>query len=260
MSEAAWYSKILESSRNVEVFNYSTGAFEELPEAFLDKLSEARKFVLHLGEPFSSEELETAKRLKSPFNSPFDLCWFEFFFPASIHAEGRNHHAYQVGGLIDQRGSNDDLSILTITDPGRSDERTFFVDFPKWTGAYQLFSQYINRALKGFACEVKINQKIKQRREHDVKIHRIRKVVYLSPKNVDTRCLITGKKLEWSHRWEVRGHWRNCRGVGKDRHGEYNVYGRTWVIPHEKGAIAPLVKKTRVTKPSSSVDIPPPVG
>lgn len=54
-------------------------------------------------------------------------------------------------------------------------------------------------------------------------------------------------KLDWSHKWEVRGHWRACQGVGKDREGVYCVKDFTWVIPHVKGE-GELVKKTRVIK------------
>lgn len=50
---------------------------------------------------------------------------------------------------------------------------------------------------------------------------------------------------EWKHSWECVGHWRKHNGIGKDRYGEYNQVGRTWVLPHVKGE-GDLIKKTRI--------------
>ena len=52
-------------------------------------------------------------------------------------------------------------------------------------------------------------------------------------------------KIDWSHSWEVRGHWRKCTGIGKDRDGSYSVSGYTWIVNHVKGS-GELVKKHRV--------------
>lgn len=59
---------------------------------------------------------------------------------------------------------------------------------------------------------------------------------------------ITGGRIDFNHRFEVRGHWRKLKydfSYGKNRQGEKNVKGYTWVIPHERGE-GELVKKTRV--------------
>jgi len=55
------------------------------------------------------------------------------------------------------------------------------------------------------------------------------------------------RNIEWSHRWEVMGHWRRVNGIGKDDRGRYHVQGWTWVIPHTKGPEEKeLVTKTRI--------------
>lgn len=51
--------------------------------------------------------------------------------------------------------------------------------------------------------------------------------------------------VEWKHSWECVGHWRVVKGIGKDRHGEYNQLRRTWVNPCIKGD-GTLIKKTRL--------------
>lgn len=81
------------------------------------------------------------------------------------------------------------------------------------------------------------------------RIHRIRRVVHVSPKKLMTSYESQGVHVDWSHRWEVRGHWRQFGGLGKDRDGNYSVNGFTWVVHHEKGPEhLPLVKKTRFVK------------
>lgn len=43
-----------------------------------------------------------------------------------------------------------------------------------------------------------------------------------------------GKKLDWTHSWPVRGHWRNIKTFGKSYKGEV-VKGKTWVHEHARG-------------------------
>lgn len=63
---------------------------------------------------------------------------------------------------------------------------------------------------------------------------------------------VFGREIDWSHRWEVMGHWRRISetGIGKNASGEYGVRGFTWVSPHERGPEdKPVVKKIRVVEP-----------
>lgn len=81
------------------------------------------------------------------------------------------------------------------------------------------------------------------------KPHHIRRIVRITTKarKESTQPITAGGKIDWSHRWEVRGHWRRVATVGKDRTGEYTVKGFTWVEQHTRGPDeAPLVVKTRV--------------
>lgn len=56
-----------------------------------------------------------------------------------------------------------------------------------------------------------------------------------------------GEPIDWSHQWEVMGHWRRVAGTGKDRSGRYCVPGYTWVAPHRRGPEDKVfVKKTRI--------------
>lgn len=78
--------------------------------------------------------------------------------------------------------------------------------------------------------------------------HRIRRVVYVSPKREMQKLSESHKTIDWTHRWLVRGHWRQIGDkLGKDREGNYCVKGFTWVTEFEKGPeTAPLITKTRI--------------
>jgi hypothetical protein len=75
------------------------------------------------------------------------------------------------------------------------------------------------------------------------------KVVYVSTKNKFTTVTPPiHKKINWSHIWEVRAHWRSIpEKLGHDREGNYGVAGFTWVKNHIRGE-GELVIKTRIAK------------
>lgn len=82
----------------------------------------------------------------------------------------------------------------------------------------------------------------------DRTLHKIREVVFVIPKKNQSKARdIVGVEVDWSHRWEVRGHWRKISRIGKNRAGQYGIQGLTWVVPHVKGPEdKPVVKKQRV--------------
>lgn len=94
----------------------------------------------------------------------------------------------------------------------------------------------------------KVNERIKFKRDGEKILHKIKRVVHIFPKTKKAKVEAEEKyDIEWSHRWAVRGHWREIKGIGKDRSGEYTVKGFTWVIDHVKGPDdLPYVQKTRV--------------
>ena len=76
-------------------------------------------------------------------------------------------------------------------------------------------------------------------------------VTYISTKRYLSNPSCNGKmrKMEWSHSWIVRGHWRYKEGLlGKDRSGVRNQIGRTWVTEATKKKDLPFKEKMRVVK------------
>lgn len=80
------------------------------------------------------------------------------------------------------------------------------------------------------------------------KPHQIRRIVRIVPKNSKHKVepIMPRGKIDFSHRWEVRGHWRRVPGMGKDREGNYEIRGLTWVSNFIKGpGELPLIQKLR---------------
>lgn len=64
----------------------------------------------------------------------------------------------------------------------------------------------------------------------------INQIIYVHPRSWnESTPELSGKKIDYSHRFIVRGHWRQCKFLGKDREGKYTVKGYTWVSEHIKG-------------------------
>ena len=70
--------------------------------------------------------------------------------------------------------------------------------------------------------------------------------VNLNPKASINPIPITHDDREYSHRWEVRGHWRKTKMLGKDPEGNL-IEGKTWIRDHVRGPVDKvLIKKVRV--------------
>lgn len=79
------------------------------------------------------------------------------------------------------------------------------------------------------------------------RIHRLRRIIHVAPKKYTRATPETHRHIDWTHRFEVRGHWRKIDTLGKDRDGNYCVHGYTWISHHTKGPEnLPVVKKVRV--------------
>lgn len=116
----------------------------------------------------------------------------------------------------------------------------------KW--CIQLFDKMMDRMNSEKMGLETISDKFKIGSGKNKYFHKIKRVIHVAPKKLHERVESCGSRvIDWSHRWSVRGHWRTCNGIGKDRDGNYCVEGKTWVEAHEKGPEeAELIKKQRV--------------
>lgn len=79
-----------------------------------------------------------------------------------------------------------------------------------------------------------------------------RPIYYVMQKDLSeqiSRNIKSFSKLQPTHAFRVRGHWRriDIQAIGKDRDGNYHIPGFTWVVDHIKGK-GELVDKVRIIK------------
>ena len=70
-----------------------------------------------------------------------------------------------------------------------------------------------------------------------IKEYKPKNVVYVGKRSNLQGCELAAT-VDWSHSWDVRGHWRrlkDSRSKGIDRKGNRTVDGFTWVKPFTKG-------------------------
>lgn len=99
-------------------------------------------------------------------------------------------------------------------------------------------------------CSEKINQTFKVKSKSlGNSTYRVRNIVNIAPKKDQKKGIseVTGKQIQYSHRFRVRGHWRKIGGIGKAANGEYGILGKTWVVDFIKGEnTLKLIEKPRV--------------
>ncbi|HEY8272862.1 MAG TPA: hypothetical protein VIG33_18355 [Pseudobdellovibrionaceae bacterium] len=99
------------------------------------------------------------------------------------------------------------------------------------------------------AGTVRVDARAKVGTGQNRRLMKIKNLVIVVPKKQREgleNLIGSSKEIDWSHRWDVMGHWRKVGGIGKDRNGDYSVKGYTWVISHVKGPDEqPYIRKTR---------------
>ena len=188
---------------------------------------------------------------------PFQTCWIQFsegermtgvtsgndtIFAVFLHERGPHRYAF----AIVQSDQDGDADFLRLRVGHCSPDENHDI----WHNI-ALFLQPFNRKSITAGIE-RTNDRVKYKtRDGEKHLLKIRKIVHIRAKKVTGQEIDehvkAGRKIDWSHRFEVRGHWRKHNGIGKNRAGDYCVEGSTYVIDYQKGPEeAPLVKKTRV--------------
>lgn len=195
-----------------------------------------------------------------PLDLPFETCWFELtnsepeFYTYTGAVERR------VGAIVASEGAFNKyaficyevyparvMRILTDTSEG-ADLRRYY-EIKEWV---RLACEVLNKETNEVGQDhIMMSSKLKGKFSGNTKVRmRNTPITIVVPKAKERRTYVGSKQLDFSHRFEVRGHWRKTTGVlGKNREGEYVVQGYTWVKAHIKGPEdKPVVKKTRIIK------------
>lgn len=113
-----------------------------------------------------------------------------------------------------------------------------------------LFHLFQVMAKKGQLGTERVNERFRTGEGKDRRLVKIKDIVHVRlrrKESVKSTGVSEPSNIEWSHRWEVMGHWRKVNGIGKDDRNRYHVQGYTWVKSHTKGPEdKEIVKKTRL--------------
>lgn len=226
-----------------------------------DLRDQIRPFIIESGPVFEIKldeiQREDSKLLRCglELDLPFPVCFFEYADEASLityqyPSTGRRVDIY---GLVVEELSPEKINLFVI---GGLDDHVSceLIDPDAWSvyipSLKRLLEKIRQGALGTEALDLKVKVRLQGRNTH----HRIKEIIRVVPKNARlTSKPLFSKIIDWSHRWEVMGHWRKTSGIGKNRSGDYSMVGFTWVVPHVKGPDSQrLVLKTRLIQSSPS--------
>ncbi len=71
---------------------------------------------------------------------------------------------------------------------------------------------------------------------------------YIYKTKVEVSEAVESNPVEWTHCWDVMGHYRKLDGIGRNRKGIRCEKGRTWVTPYQKQRHLEHVKKVKILK------------
>lgn len=252
----------IEDARRSQRSMFSPNRQAQLKEHFAKLVEKAHFFLFHQTGP---RAFKIEKELGLQLDLPFSTCIFE-----------------RIGGPLYQLDVGDQLMRLPYgTDPQLTEERfvvlvnelaprkyeffTFELMVPVDTkhheragvsystsdapviGVTETTELLINDIGSSQLGREAVRERVKLGTGNYKRTHTIRTLIHVSK---GTPQVVVGHRdVDWTHRWEVRGHWRNidATAIGKNRDGEYGVVGMTWVKEHTKGPEElPVVNKLRV--------------
>lgn len=243
------YYEFLKAVKDSKI--HTRGEFRSMtPSNFRAMVSETVPFVFFPTEKNQPVPIPTDSELDLPFKS----CFFEMLGTSLTSVDEGGEVINGEGLLVYEVRPREYNMFLLICFPNESPKRytVYALDSKGFgrlsehiLGMVRILLDRLNVEEAGF---VNPRQVIKAKVGGEKIQHRISKLVYVCPKKARAQVeAASSKEIDWSHRFEVRGHWRRTEGVGKDREGNYCVEGYTWVREHVRGPEhLPLVKKTRV--------------
>jgi hypothetical protein len=143
------------------------------------------------------------------------------------HKENSSNHKYE---LINFWAPNLDLKSIT------KESINAYID-------EYVFDQLALIGSKRWVVET-LNSRNPNKKHKGNQPKNVKKIIHLVDNNKEITYAHHGQ-LEYLHSFSVRGHWRKCKSIGKDRCGEYKIINNTWVNPFIKGQ-GEYIHKVRV--------------
>lgn len=225
-------------------------------DKFSGYLTEARPFIFHEGFLIGAEEMWD----NSYPSLPFPVCSFEVAGRSPLWRwPEQEPPMVTLVSLVKEVKPGEITFCEAFVERGEDGHPTWGLDVFKISEEhYSVLNGYIRNFRPNRIGFEKVNFRAKVRVGGEKKCIKINRVIHVAPNKAKKDYAPgPGRKVEWSHCWEVMGHWRKVQGIGKDRFGQYNVEGMTWVVPHEKGPKHERkILKTRLVSPSPLVGTP----
>ena len=106
----------------------------------------------------------------------------------------------------------------------------------------KIFLYYVNNS-EWYAEKTVLGKRNKKQRQ-GLEPSKVKTVIHIKNEKRPPQPYMGGK-IDYLHTFSVRGHWRKCSKIGKDRRGVYRVPHKTWVSSHNKGS-GEFINKMRV--------------
>lgn len=220
-----------------------------------------------LEKEMSIEPLVIDAQENPPLDLPFRLCWFELTNSEPEFFDEKGVVERRVGAIIAYEQAFNDyafmcyevyptrqISFLNLLTEDRVRLRQYY-EAKEWV---RKACAVLNKESTEIGQDKILMEVTKTGRfSGNTKVRMANvPITIVVPRQVSRRTYVGSKQLDFSHRFEVRGHWRKTTGVlGKNREGEYVVQGYTWVKAHIKGPEdKPVIKKTRIIKGEQTND------
>jgi hypothetical protein len=234
--------------------------YEAPDEEFFSMVEQCRPIVIVLGDDRRDKKIIFDSKEEINIDSPFDVFSVEYLRENDVYNVRVVSFVVEVACILAKEISPRNFVYYSLvrTIPNKSGpllpNGRDFVEFviKSYSGKN---NEFLSAALASFLESINKNmigaesvrETIKIGRGSEKRIHRIRRIVHVAPKSYIKSNPESHRNVDWSHRFEVRGHWRKVDTIGKDREENYTVNGYTWVKHHTRGPEElPLIKKTRL--------------
>jgi len=162
---------------------------------------------------------------------PFDFIYMEFLNHDWMWLTIEEEKKPSLGVFLLKDKSYDCYWSVHVVADGPQNSFRCYVDRGVSFGELSVIKS-INNKNNGFSfCD---NSKERKRRNGG----RVNHIVYCDRKTVlqKNNLNIDKKPLVYYHEFDVRGHWRKIKYLGKYPTGNYGIKGATWVSPFRKGS------------------------
>lgn len=216
-----------------------------LDPIFLNKREEDRKKLSKYLNEFDDE--------RDVLSIPFDVCSFE----SSFDKKPISHGEYPVFCVLLGEEDKKPPFVVLLTENDLREKHATYSENAQNIKIWQeiLLDTFIKINTNGVfekttTPQNKLRPVNKRKKDQSRKIKKVtpKKYLYITKNIVENEALNNlseKEKREYSHCFEVRGHWRKIKGIGLNRHGERSVQGATWIKSHLKGS-EDLIIKSRI--------------